>query len=92
MSSPFRRLQVLQNKISSTLKTGLGYETPTQILMKQSSDLTVQQLTAYHTLMTVFKAVQLGKPVYLANKFQLRKSNGDDVFPLRQTDRQTQYL
>ena len=80
-----RRLQVIQNQVLR-MKTGLGRDTPTHILTGESKELSVQQLTAYHTLMTVFKAVRLGKPSYLANKLKLRRSNGEDIFPLRQTD------
>ena len=80
-----RRLQVLQNKVLR-LKTGLGWETPTNLLMNEGKVLSDQQLTAYHTLTTVFKAVRLGKPLYLANKFKLRRPNRFDIFPHRQTN------
>ena len=80
-----RRLQVLQNQVLR-MKTGLGRDTPTDTLTRESQQLSVQQLTAYHTLVTVFKAVRLGKPSYLANKLKLRRSNGTDIFPLRQTN------
>ena len=48
--------------------------------------MSVQQLTAYHTLMTVFKAVRLKKPSYLAEKFKLRQPNEFETFPHRQTN------
>ena len=49
-----RKLQVLQNKVLR-LKTGLGRDVSTAELTKASGDLSIQQLTAYHTIMTVFK-------------------------------------
>ena len=62
-----RRLQVLQNKVMR-LKSGTDYKTSTEDLIKLCKELSVQQVTAYHTLMTVFKAVKFGKPCYLAEK------------------------
>ena len=79
-----RRLQVLQNKLLR-IKSGLGMETSTETLVKKCEELSVQQLTAYHTLMTVFKAVRLGKPSYLASKFELRRPDGNAIFPHRQS-------
>ena len=78
-----RRLQVLQNKVLR-LKTGLDRYTPTNILVKTSDELSVQQLTAYHTLMTIFKAIRFKKPLYLSNKLELRQPIDNQVFPHRQ--------
>ena len=39
-----------------------------------------------HLVMTVFKAVRLKKPSYLAEKFKLRQPNESEVFPHRQTN------
>ena len=78
-----RRLQVLQNKVLR-LKTGLDRYTPTNLLVKISEELSVQQLTAYHTLMTVFKAIRFKKPLYLFNKLELRQPIDNQVFPHRQ--------
>ena len=69
-----RKLQVLQNQ-ALRLQTGLGWEAPTSQLVSEGKVMSVQQLTAYHTLMTVFKAVRLKKPSYLAEKFRLRRPN-----------------
>jgi hypothetical protein len=80
-----RRLQVIQNR-ALRLQTGLGWEASTRHLVSEGKALSVQQLTAYHTLMTVFKAVRLKKPSYLAEKFKLRQPNESDVFPHRQTN------
>ena len=71
-----RRLQVLQNKVLRLRKIdrSIDYNTPTEILVRSSGELSVQQLTAYHTLMTVFKAVQMEKPVYLHRKLKPRET------------------
>ena len=69
-----------------TKETGLGWEASTRHLVSEGKALSVQQLTAYHTLMTVFKAVRLKKPSYLAEKFKLRQPNESEVFPHRQTN------
>lgn len=79
-----RRLQVLQNKLLR-MKSSLGMETSTEALVQKCDELSVQQLTAYHTLMTVFKAVRFRKPFYLASKFELRRPNGNAIFPHRQS-------
>ena len=63
-----RKLQVLQNKILR-LKTGLPFETSTATLLKSSGDLSVQQLTAYTSLLTAKKSILNQEPVYLAEKF-----------------------
>ena len=80
-----RQLQVLQNQVLR-LQTGLGWEAPTSQLVSEGKVMSVQQLTAYHTLMTVFKAVRLKKPSYLAEKFKLRQPNEFETFPHRQTN------
>ena len=80
-----RKLQVLQNQVLR-LQTGLGWEAPTSQLVSKGKVMSVQQLTAYHMLMTVFKAVRLKKPSYLAEKFNLRQTNVFETFPHRQTN------
>ena len=75
-----RRLQVLQNKLMR-LKTNLDYKTPTEVLVKTCNEPSVQQTTAYHTLTTVFKAVQFKKPFYLAQRLKQRKPTSDGIFP-----------
>ena len=80
-----RRLQVLQNKVMR-LKTGLPQDTPTTMLLEASSDLSVMQLTAFHTIMTVFRAVISGFPKYLHDKLALRiPGQNDRLIPQRQT-------
>ena len=75
-----RRLQVLQNKVMR-LKSGADYRTPTVELIQLCREFSVQQVTAYHSLMTVFKAVRFGKPSYLVEKWKLRAPTEDTVFP-----------
>ena len=58
-----RKLQVIQNKVCR-LKTGLGYDVSTKSLLHASDDLSIQQLTAYHTLVTVQKIKCSQKPEY----------------------------
>ena len=81
-----RKLQVLQNKIMR-LKTKKPRETPISELIKATKDMSVQQLTAYHTLMTVHKVITSGYPKYLADKLVLRQQNGDNIFPHRQLNK-----
>ena len=76
-----RRLQVLQNKVVR-MQTGLPWDTPTSDLMKAAGELSVQQLTAYHTIMQVFKVIKSGKPSYLNERFKIRRPD-DGVFPHR---------
>ena len=79
-----RRLQVLQNRILR-LKSGMGKDTPTKDLLAVTGDLSVQQLTAYHTLMTVHRSITSGKPSYLAHQWKLKKPDRvQNIFPHRQ--------
>ena len=78
-----RKLQVVQNKMLR-LKSGLDYKTSTETLVKTCNELSVQQITAYHTLMTVYKAVRFSKPSYLAQKLIPRAPLENEIFPHRQ--------
>ena len=60
-------LQVLQNKVLR-LQTGLGYDTPVSELLATSGMLSVNQLVAYTTLVTVYKVLLSGEPRYLAER------------------------
>ena len=77
------KLQVLQNKVLR-LKTGLDRDTPTVQLLKSTSDMSVHQMTAYHTLTTVHKVVRSQYPRYLADRLKLRQPVNDEIFPWRQ--------
>ena len=83
-----RRLQVLQNKVLR-LRTRIDYNIPTDTLVKSSGELSVQQLTAYHTLTTVYKAVRMEKPVYHHEKLKPKLPNRLGVFPHRQANKIT---
>ena len=77
-----RKLQVLQNKVMR-LKSGFDYQTPTETLVRICDELSVQQTTAYHTLMMIFKIVRFRKPLYLAKKLMLQQPTGHGIFPHR---------
>ena len=66
------------------LKTGLSRDTPTTHLLARTGDMSVHQLTAYHTLNMVHGIVTSQYPKYLAEKLKLRKPEDGQVFPHRQ--------
>ena len=66
-----QRLQVLQNNLNRLLLNA-RYDTSTEDLLKQSNSLSVQQLIAYHTAILAQKVVNVGKPSYLKDKFQVK--------------------
>ena len=76
-----RKLQVLENKVLR-LQTGMNRDTPVTTLLTASGDMSVQQITAYSTLMTVFKVVTSGYPGYLAERLRLKKP-AEGIFPAR---------
>ena len=78
-----RKLQVLQNKTLRYKSGNFELNTPTSVLLDATKDLSVHQLGAYQTLVTVFRIVTTGQPRYLAEKLTLRKPNQDGVFPCR---------
>ena len=65
--SNLRSLQVLQNKVLR-LMTGCGYNTHNTELFEKSGMLSVNQLIAYTTLVSIFKVKLSGKPQYLADR------------------------
>ena len=78
-----RKLQVLQNRMLR-LKTKLGRDTPTSLLLSSAGDLSVHQQSAFHTLMLVYKVVTTKYPRYLAAKLKLRKPTDGQIFNPRQ--------
>ena len=64
-----RKLQVLQNKVCR-LKTGLGYDHSTESLLRTSRELSMHQLIAYHTLVTVHKIKVNEQPEYLDKRME----------------------
>ena len=81
-----RRLQVLQNRVLRIKCQNYNLNTPTADLVKSCGDLSVHQLGVFHTLLQVFKIINSGQPVYLAEKLLLRRPNEDYVFPQRQAN------
>ena len=77
-----RKLQVLQNKVLK-LQTGLGFDFPTNELLKRTNSLSIHQLIAFHTLVQMHKIINNERPKYLAEKLQLKISNGEIIFPHR---------
>ena len=74
-----RKLQILQNRVCR-LKTGHNYDVPTSKLLHDSHDLSVHQLTAYHTLLMAHKILVHQKPRYLYEKLKVK--NYDGVFKM----------
>ena len=78
-----RKLQVLQNSICRMM-TGLSKDTSTKDLMEASGELSIHQLTAYHTLLTVHKTKTSGKPEYLNKRLQFTQADENFVHSTRQ--------
>ena len=67
-------------------KSGLPFRTTTEQLTQATGDLSVQQLTAYTTLVTAQKAIAAQQPQYLAKKLKLRTNDENQAFPNRQAN------
>ena len=83
-----QKLQVLQNKVLR-MKTNLPFGTPTVTLTRTANKLSVHQLTAYTTLLTIQKTLVRGQPHYFREKLLPRHQGGnndelDSVAPRRQ--------
>ena len=63
-----RILQILENKVLRII-TKRKYDTPIKQLLEDSGYMSIHQLIAYHTLLTVFKVIMTGEPVHLAKRF-----------------------
>ena len=79
-----RRLQVIQNKVLRCKSKNFDYRTPTRELLNQTGDLSVHQLIAYHSLLTLARIFFNRKPDYLVTRFGLKKPNSEHVAPSRQ--------
>ena len=66
-----QKLQVLQNNLNRILLKA-KYDTPTEVLLKETNSLSIQQMIAYHTALLAYKIVKTNKPSYLAEKLQRR--------------------
>ena len=60
-------LQILQNKVMR-LQAKCGYATPVKELLKKTDSLSINQLIAYTSIMTIFKIKQFKEPLYLARR------------------------
>ena len=69
-------LQVIMNRVLRSL-TGLPRETPVRQLLHESGYLSVQQLTAYHTVSTMFKIMKNKEPIYIYETL-LQSKHTDD--------------
>ena len=81
-----RRLQVLQNKVCR-MKTQLGYDKSTKELLIASNELSIHQLTAYHTLVMVRKIKSNKKPRYLDRRLPFYTVEDNIVGPRRQLNK-----
>ena len=79
-----RRLQVIQNKVLRCKTRKYDYQTSTISLLEEAKDMSVHQLGAYHTLVTLARILITQQPEYFAFKLKLRKPTDAAVFPLRQ--------
>ena len=77
MKANLHSLQILQNKVLRLL-TGQGYNTHIVDLVCESGILSVNQLVAYMTIMSVYKIKKSGEPIYLANKFGFSRNKKID--------------
>ena len=77
-----QKLQVLQNKVLRML-SGANYDVSTVNLLRSTNALSVQQLTAFTTLISAQKALFYKKPVYFAKRLALNISSEENVVPHR---------
>ena len=77
-----QKLQVLQNKVLRML-TGANFDVSTQSLLNMNNSLSVQQLTAFTTLISAQKAIYHQKPEYFSRKLVLNSSSQENLVPHR---------
>ena len=63
------RLQVLQNNLNRVLLNA-KFDTPTEVLLKETNSLSIQQMIAYQTAVLAFKIITRGKPSYIADRMK----------------------
>ena len=73
-------LQLLQNK-AAQIVTHSAPRTSRNLMFSELGWMTVNQLVAYHTLVTVFKIRKCGEPEYLASSLQNDGSTGKIIIP-----------
>ena len=62
-----KSLQVVQNKVARCV-TKASWFTATRQLLKQCGWMSVRQLAFYHTVLTMYKILKSGRPLYLRSK------------------------
>ena len=80
------KLQILQNKVLR-LRSNQNKYTPVTTLLKICNEMSVNQLGAFHSLLTLHKAVHENKPKYISDKLSSRAPNGNEIFPMRQQNK-----
>ena len=56
-------------------------------LLKLTKEMSVNQLSAYHTLLTVHRAIKEGKPKYIFDKLSTKVPIEGEIFPMRQQNK-----
>ena len=78
--SELKDLQILQNK-AAQIVTHSPARTSRNLMFSELRWMTVNQLVAYHTLVTIFKIRKCGEPEYLASSLQNDGSTGKIIIP-----------
>ena len=65
--------------------TKIHFSTPTDILLKESNDLSIHQSIANQTLLLTYKITHSNKPQYFAQKIKLKIPSEGQIFPQRQS-------
>ena len=81
-----KQLQVLQNKAAQVV-THSPPRAERLAMYSRLKWLTVKQLIAYHTLLTVFKIRQTGEPEYFASFLQEDSRTGRIILPNTQLEK-----
>ena len=68
-----------QNNLNRLLLNA-RYDTTTEELLSETKELSVNQLSAFHTVLTAFKSIRSGKPRYLADNLMLQKPEPAKTF------------
>ena len=63
--------------------TGANFDVSTQSLLNMNNSLSVQQLTAFTTLISAQKAIYHQKPEYFSRKLVLNSSSQENLVPHR---------
>ena len=80
------KLQILQNKVLHPRSKQNKY-TPVSTLLKYCNQLSVNQLGAFHTLLTMHKAIYEEKPKYVHDKLIQKAAVEGQIFPARQQNK-----